>query len=87
MNYCCNPRCFVCGETMIPPHGLEYVAMYISTWYYYNYISDITLHFFPFYELNGMVRCQVPLSTSSLASKRASYYWLLNLSNTNMRAI
>jgi hypothetical protein len=21
---CCNPQCFVCGGTVIPPHHLEY---------------------------------------------------------------
>jgi hypothetical protein len=27
VNYYCNPQYFVCGETVIPPHGLEYVIM------------------------------------------------------------
>jgi hypothetical protein len=27
VDYCCNPQCFVCGGTVIPPHGLEYVVI------------------------------------------------------------
>jgi len=27
VDYCCNPQCFVCGRTMIPPHYLEYVVI------------------------------------------------------------
>jgi len=29
VDYYCNPQCFVCGGTMIPPHYLEYVVIYI----------------------------------------------------------
>jgi len=25
VDYCCNPQCFVCGRTVNPPHGLEYL--------------------------------------------------------------
>ena len=27
VDYCCNPYCFVCGGTVIPPHHLEYVVI------------------------------------------------------------
>ena len=30
VDYCCNPQCFVCGGTVIPPHGLEYVTSYMT---------------------------------------------------------
>jgi hypothetical protein len=27
MDYCCNPQCFVCGGTVIPPHDLDIVVI------------------------------------------------------------
>jgi acetyl/propionyl-CoA carboxylase alpha subunit len=27
VNYCCNPQCFVCEGTVIPPHHLKYVVI------------------------------------------------------------
>ena len=30
VDYCCNPQCFVCGGTVIPPHHLEYVVIKVQ---------------------------------------------------------
>jgi len=27
VDYCCNPQCFVCGGTVIPPHDLDIVVI------------------------------------------------------------
>jgi hypothetical protein len=27
VDYCCNPQCFVCRETVIPPHHLDIVII------------------------------------------------------------
>jgi hypothetical protein len=27
VDYCCNPQCFVCRETVNPPHGLVYLLI------------------------------------------------------------
>jgi len=30
VDYCCNPRCFVCRGIIIPPHYLEYYIMRLT---------------------------------------------------------